>query len=154
MLAAELHSRGARLDIEDLSQGAVVRVDPAQMSQLLLNLVQNALAASEEAGRRPEIALRAARAGGRVVLEVEDHGVGIPAQEQGKIFELFYSTRKGGTGLGLAVVERIARVHQGELSVESTPGEGTTFRLSLPALRGESHPAAQPASLEPSALTD
>ncbi len=154
LLAAELRSRDARLDIEDLSQGAGVRVDPAKMSQLLLNLVQNALAASEEAGRPPKIALRVTRAGGRVVLEVEDHGVGIPPQEQGKIFDLFYSTRKGGTGLGLAVVERIARVHQGELTVESTPGEGTIFRLSLPALRGEPHVAAQRASLEPSALTD
>ncbi len=150
LLAVEFRSRGARLRIEDRSRGATVRVDPAQMSQLLLNLVQNALAASEETGRSPEVALRASRSGGRVVLEVEDYGDGIPPDEQSKIFDLFYSTRKGGTGLGLAVVERIARAHQGELEVESALGEGTRIRLSLPALRREVPVPSEQASLEPS----
>ncbi len=153
LLAAELKSRGASLSIEDRSQGARVLVDSEQMSQLLLNLVQNALAASEEARRAPEVTLRARRAGSRVVLEVEDHGIGIPPEERGKIFDLFYSTRKGGTGLGLAVVERIAKAHNGEIEVKSTTGRGTTVILALPALRHGAQVRSDRASLEPSAQT-
>ena len=67
------------------------------------------------------------------MLEVSDNGVGIPESERERIFDLFYSTRKGGTGLGLAIVRRIAHAHQGTVEVRSTPGEGTTVAISLPA---------------------
>ena len=72
-----------------------------------------------------------------MVLELEDNGVGIPPEEQGKIFDLFYSTRKGGTGLGLAIVERIARAHGGRVAIDSTPGMGTVVRVTLPAVAPE-----------------
>jgi signal transduction histidine kinase len=70
--------------------------------------------------------------GDRVVLEVSDNGTGIAEEERRRIFDVFYSTRKGGTGLGLAIVERIVRNHDGELELDSVPGEGTTFRILLP----------------------
>ncbi len=133
LLQAEAARRGARIEVEDRTGGALVRVDEAQLGQLFINLVQNALTAAEEAGRRPRIGLRARLAAGCVVFEVSDNGNGIPAEIRDRIFDLFYSSRKGGTGLGLAIVRRIAVAHGARLEVDSTAGEGTTVRLTLPA---------------------
>jgi signal transduction histidine kinase len=137
VLAGEIQKRGARVEVEDRSGGASVRVDRGQMTQLLLNLAQNSLAAAEEAGRRPLLRLTASRQGGNVLLEVEDNGVGIPPDEQGKVFDLFYSTKKGGTGLGLAIVDRIARAHEGQARVRSAPGEGTAVTVEIPSVAPE-----------------
>jgi signal transduction histidine kinase len=133
LLGAASSVQRAQLRVEDQSLGAWVEVDPQQLSQLLLNLAQNALAACQERGRCGRIALRCRREGARVALEVEDDGVGIAPADRERIFDVFYSTRKGGTGLGLAIVQRIATNHGGELEVESTPGEGTVVRLWLDA---------------------
>lgn len=133
LLAGEAEARGARLRIEDGSGGARVRIDAAQMTQLLLNLAQNALAATEQRSNgRPEVVLAARLVGDRLALVVEDNGVGMSPEEQKRIFEAFYSTKKGGTGLGLAVVERIARAHGGSIEVESVPGKGTAVAVALP----------------------
>ncbi|HEV2851780.1 MAG TPA: ATP-binding protein [Thermoanaerobaculia bacterium] len=142
LLAGEIQKRGALVEVEDRSGGARVRVDPSQMSQLLLNLAQNSFAAAEQAGRRPVLKLSAYRQGPAVCLELEDNGVGMSAAEQAKIFDLFYSTRKGGTGLGLAIVERIARAHGGRIGVRSTQGVGTAVLVELPAA-SSSEPAAE-----------
>ena len=115
VLAGEIADpRRATCEVEDHSDGARVRVDAEQIQQLLLNLVQNALAATEESGRPPVVRLSAPRQGPRVELAVADNGAGMSAEETGaRMFDLFYSTRKGGTGLGLAIVDRIARAHGG-----------------------------------------
>lgn len=134
ILEGDIRKRRAQVTVEDRSQGARVRVDPGQINQLLLNLVQNALAATEEACRTPVVKLTAARQGPWVRFDVEDNGAGIAAEEREKIFDLFYSTRRGGTGLGLSIVDRIARTHGGRISVESTPGQGTVMTLELPAV--------------------
>jgi signal transduction histidine kinase len=139
ILAGEIQKRGARVEIRDASGGARVRVDPGQMNQLLLNLAQNAFAATEETGRRPVLELSAVRHGSTVELSVKDNGVGIPPEERERVFEIFYSTRKGGTGLGLAVVDRIARGHGGRVKVESEPGAGTTVTVELPAAAEQAH---------------
>jgi signal transduction histidine kinase len=144
VLAGEIQNRRAQVEIEDRSGGARIRIDPAQMNQLLLNLAQNAFAAAEEAGRRPLLRLAAVRQGPAVHLELTDNGVGMTGEEQAKIFEIFYSTRKGGTGLGLAVVERIARAHGGRIAVRSAKGTGTTVVVELPA-SGSSEPSPRPA---------
>ena len=133
VLAGEIQKRGARVEVHDASGGARVRVDPGQINQLLLNLAQNALAATEETGRTPVLDLSATRHGSTVALSVKDNGIGIPPEERERVFEIFYSTRKGGTGLGLAIVDRIARGHGGRVRVESEPGEGTTVTVELPA---------------------
>jgi signal transduction histidine kinase len=79
------------------------------------------------------------RRGREIQLSVQDSGPGIPTQDQGRIFERFHrldparSRRQGGTGLGLAIAQAIARRHGGVISVHSTPGEGATFALRLPA---------------------
>lgn len=134
LLAGEIQKRGARVEVEDLSGGARVRVDPGQMGQLLLNLARNALDAAEEAGRKPVLELSVARHGATVALMVRDNGVGIPPEERERVFEIFYSTRKGGTGLGLAIVDRIARAHGGRVKMDSEIGEGTTVTIELPAV--------------------
>ncbi|HEX3532368.1 MAG TPA: ATP-binding protein [Thermoanaerobaculia bacterium] len=143
VLAGEIQKRRAQVIVNDRSGGARVRVDPAQINQLLLNLVQNALLAAEDAGRTPVVRLTAQRQGPSVLLDVEDNGTGIPPAEQPKIFDLFYSTRKGGTGLGLAIVDRIVRAHNGRMTVDSIPGK-TVMTLELPLVTTP-EPAARPA---------
>lgn len=133
VLAAQLAANGVELEIVDESRGAHVQVDPELMRQLLLNLVQNAIAATDGTGRPPRIELSVRRHGLVVELAVSDNGVGIPAEERERVFEIFYSTRKGGTGLGLAIVRRIATAHGGTVTLESEAGLGTTFRVELPA---------------------
>ncbi len=120
------------MSILDRTDGARVRVDRPQMKQLLINLLQNALAAVDSREDVGSVELIARRRGDAVDLEVHDDGPGIPRLEQGRIFDLFYSTRKGGTGLGLAIVKRIAQSHAADLSVSSTPGQGTAISVSLP----------------------
>lgn len=132
VVAREFALRGAIFEVADESPGAAVRVDDEQLQQLLINLLQNALAASEGTGRPPRVVLRARREGPRVLLEVEDNGAGIPEEIRERIFELFFSTRKGGSGLGLAIAERVVRAHGGELTFESEVGEGSLFRVALP----------------------
>jgi signal transduction histidine kinase len=133
VLAGLTRSRGARVEVEDATDGALLRVDAGQINQLLLNLANNALAATEGSGRRPLLRFGARRQGAAAVLEVEDNGAGIAEADREKIFDLFYSTRKGGTGLGLAIVRRIAQNHGGRVEVESRPGAGTTVAVVLPA---------------------
>ncbi len=133
MLSGELQEREAGIEVIDETDGAEVSVDGGQMRQLLLNLVQNALHATEESPRQPRLTLTARlRPDRRLELVVEDNGVGIASEEIGKVFEIFFSTRKGGTGLGLAVVDRIARAHGATVEVTSTPDRGTRFAVVLP----------------------
>jgi len=132
VLGPQVAAAGAEVRLDDESQGAEVRVDREQMQQLLINLLQNALHATEGTGRRPQLVLSARRDGARVELAVRDNGRGVPESERGRIFEVFYSNRRGGTGLGLAIADRIAFAHGGVLSFESEEGYGSSFRVSLP----------------------
>jgi len=132
LFAGRIAASGASLELADTSDGARIHADPELMRQMLLNLVENALAATEGTGRRPRIELAARRLGPTVELSVSDNGVGIAPEDLGRVFDLFYSTRKGGTGLGLAIVERIVTAHGGTVGCDSEPGRGTTFRIGLP----------------------
>jgi signal transduction histidine kinase len=68
----------------------------------------------------------------RVVVEIEDTGVGIPPENLGRIFDLYFTTKEKGSGIGLSMVFRIIQLHDGEIEVQSTPGRGTKFRLQFP----------------------
>jgi two-component system sensor histidine kinase SenX3 len=89
-------------------------------------------------GAAREIALRLHRDNGHAVIQVEDHGVGIAPEDQNRIFEQFYRAPSPenqsvpGAGLGLSVVEHIARAHGGDVAVRSAPGEGSTFSIRIP----------------------
>jgi signal transduction histidine kinase len=70
------------------------------------------------------------------VLGFQDSGVGIEPEELPKIFDLYYTTKNGGSGIGLSMVYRIVQLHDGHVQVSSTPGEGTRFTIDLPEVRG------------------
>ena len=113
-----------------------VLADRDRLGQVLINLLDNAVKFTPEGGR---IEVSARPSSGRVVLSVKDNGVGIPPEDIGRIFERFYRVgrsrdrREGGTGLGLAIAKHLTQAMGGTIEVESRPGSGTTFRVSLPA---------------------
>jgi two-component system, NtrC family, sensor histidine kinase HydH len=108
----------------------VVPVDPKLIKQALLNLMINALHAMNERGG--ELILSLTASPGEAIVQVTDTGVGIPAEVADKIFKAYYSTKAGGTGLGLAMTRRIVEEHGGKISVESEPGKGSVFSIRLP----------------------
>jgi two-component system NtrC family sensor kinase len=109
-----------------------VRCAPHQLRQLFLNLLFNALQAVDGKGR---IRLRTQAANGSVFVRVEDDGCGMPPEVVERIFDPFFTTRPAGsgTGLGLSLAYQIAHNHAGEISVESSPGRGSSFQVRLPA---------------------
>jgi signal transduction histidine kinase len=109
-----------------------VHVDPEQMKQVFLNLFRNAVQAMEGEG---ELRVRGYSRDGKVIIEVQDTGPGIPEEVREKMFTPFYTTKPMGTGLGLSLVKSLVEDHKGDISVESEPGRGSTFRLSLPQVR-------------------
>ncbi|MEM1179793.1 MAG: ATP-binding protein [Acidobacteriota bacterium] len=124
-----LREKGVAVSIEDLSGGEAVEVDRGQINQLLLNLIHNAIDATDKTKRLPRLRLVASFKDDRPILEVVDNGEGIDEEARRQIFDVFYSQRKGGTGLGLAIVQRIAESHGARLEVESEPGKGTCLRV-------------------------
>jgi signal transduction histidine kinase len=107
-----------------------VETDDTQFKQALLNLLVNARQVLKDGGT---VTVRT-RAGshGEAVLEIEDDGPGIAAEVRERIFEVFYSSRGGGTGLGLPIARQIVERHGGTIEVDSAEGRGTTFRIRLP----------------------
>ncbi len=112
---------------------AVLDGDPVQLTQALLNLATNALEAMREQGR---LLFETRIDNGWISIAVEDTGPGIPPESLSRIFEPFYTTRKCGTGIGLAIVREVVKLHQGRVSCHSTLGEGTRFTLELPLSGG------------------
>lgn len=109
----------------------LVEADPLRVKQALGNLVSNALAHS---GAAHEVVVCAHVGDGNVRLSVSDEGEGIPIEEQERIFEagVRLDPRRPGSGLGLAVARAVTEAHGGDLTLDSTPGEGATFTLTLP----------------------
>jgi CheY-like chemotaxis protein len=110
--------------------------DPARLVQVCTNLIRNAFESLRDvaADRVPTVTLSLRTDGpDRVAAEVADNGPGIPPETLESVFDPFFSTKPGGTGLGLAVAHSIVRRHGGEISATSVPGAGATFRLRLPA---------------------
>jgi signal transduction histidine kinase len=121
--------------VEKIDDVPPLRVDREAMTRSLLNLVNNALKYSQD---QKYIGVNLYRDNGSVKLEVVDHGIGIPVQEQQKIFEKFYRVgdplvhNTKGSGLGLALVHHIVTAHGGEVHVDSSPGQGSRFIIALP----------------------
>ncbi len=105
-----------------------------QLKQITLNLILNAVEASQP-GANVTVTMRGDAE--RAILEIADEGSGIPADTLDHIFDPFYTTKETGTGLGLALVYQMVREHGGDITVESTVGRGTTFRVALPAADAE-----------------
>ena len=107
-----------------------INADPAMLRQALLNLALNAVQAMTDGGTLRIACHPGSR--GRVEVDVEDTGVGIPPENLKKIFDLYFTTKEKGSGIGLSMVYRIVQLHDGEVEVQSTPGRGTRFRLVFP----------------------
>jgi signal transduction histidine kinase len=129
IIAAEADRNGVQLTIEiprDLPQ---IRVDAGVIQQALLNLAINACQAMPHGGR---LRLAGEVVGHRVAITCEDTGSGIPPEQLDKVFNLYFTTKEGGSGIGLSMVARAVELHDGEIEVQSTPGHGATFRVLLP----------------------
>jgi signal transduction histidine kinase len=130
-----LEQAGFHLEVDLDRALPPVPADRDAIEQAILNLLNNAIKYS---GESREIALRLFRDGGDAVIQVVDRGVGIPREEQARIFERFYrvpsaqNQRISGAGLGLTLVEHIVKAHGGSIGVDSKPGAGSTFTIRLP----------------------
>ena len=126
-------ARGVAL-AADVARAGLAVVDPAQLRQALDNLVRNAIDATP-AGGRVDVSVRAAGAG--CVIEVSDTGRGIEPDHLPKVFDLYFTTKPDGTGVGLAVTQQIVSAHGGTIEVDSRPGAGAAFTLRLPGASEE-----------------
>ena len=106
-----------------------VKVDADLVKQAVLNIVLNGVQAMPGGG---ELTLVGRLAGDDAQLEIRDHGAGIPQEVRDKIFNLYFTTKKNGSGIGLAMAYRVMQLHNGSVEYDSVEGQGTTFRLRFP----------------------
>ena len=138
-LQPALEARGVELEVNLPEKPVIVAAEDEALRQAVTNLLDNAIKYSSGGGgpsKKVRVGLRFTAS--RVLIEVEDQGIGIEAHHRERIFERFYRVDKarsrelGGTGLGLAIVKHVAHALGGEVSVDSVPGCGSTFRIHLP----------------------
>jgi len=130
LMAHDLGRNGVRTELCCAGDLPPVLADAKQIQQVLVNLFTNSMQAMEPRGGVLIVSMQAD--GSAVFVEVQDHGTGIPPEVLPRIFDPFFSTKAEGTGLGLSVSYAIAQAHGGDLTVRSTPSEGTSFTLRLP----------------------
>jgi signal transduction histidine kinase len=135
---AEMQENGVTVQFDQPSNPVTVRLDEELIRQALLNLLLNAMQAMPAGG---EIRLSVKRENNNAVVEIADEGEGIPAQLLPRIFDLYFTTKPKGSGIGLALTYRIVQLHGGAMDVRSnadpdSPGRGTTFLLRLPIAPG------------------
>jgi two-component system phosphate regulon sensor histidine kinase PhoR len=129
-----------RLNFTSQMRPATVIGDRDEIAQVAQNLIQNAIKYGRQGGR---VDISIVPVAGRLALSVKDDGIGIAREHLPRLTERFYrvsakdSRERGGTGLGLAIVKHIVARHRGELRIESTLGEGSTFTVLLPALEND-----------------
>ena len=131
-LALQIEESDAEITVEELPR---VRGDPSQLRQVFQNLLSNAITYSGD--DPPRVHVGTARRGEKWEIAVEDEGIGIDPDDQDRVFDVFQRLHSrdeyDGTGIGLALCERIVERHAGEIRVDSEPGEGSTFSITLPA---------------------
>jgi signal transduction histidine kinase len=126
-------SQGVTLRLEGIAPLGTLALHPSTFRRALLNLVQNALDAMPQGGI---LTVGGQRTATQVQLQVQDTGNGISAATLAQIFEPLYTTKPGGTGLGLYIVQEIVAAHGGQVTVESVVDQGTTFTLTFPLSGG------------------
>jgi len=129
LLRPEFDNRGQAIKLEFTKVLPLALFDAAQIKQSLINLMKNSMHAMSTGG---ELTVRTGEAGGGVWVSLTDTGGGIPQEQIKRIFEPYYTTKEKGSGLGLMIVQRIVRDHDGRLELVSHGGNGTTFRIWLP----------------------
>jgi signal transduction histidine kinase len=136
LLKPQLEKDNIRLAVQG-SVSASIKIDPQQIQQVLINLIQNA---ADSIGHDGEVTLRARLDNKRladrvtdvVILEVVDTGKGIPPEVEKRLFDPFFTTKETGTGLGLSIAARMVEKHGGALQYQTQPDHGTTFGIVLP----------------------
>jgi two-component system sensor histidine kinase BaeS len=123
-------AREQGVTLEILEKQETVYADPDRLSQIIINLLSNAIRVVPEGGK---VSLGYGREGEKVYIEVSDTGPGIPEEELPRIFERFYSGPGGGLGLGLTIVKELVDAHGGKIEIESVEGKGTSVRVALPS---------------------
>jgi two-component system sensor histidine kinase FlrB len=129
VMEPQMQARGVRFEVHTQCASARVRGNRKALSGAFVNLLENALQAC---GTQGEVRLDARVARGMVQVSVSDNGAGMDSAVQARLFEPFFTTRSEGTGLGLAIVRNVTQSHGGEIRVESAPGRGSVFSVSLP----------------------
>lgn len=129
LVREEAAAKGISVETTLALNGATARLDCAQVHQVLLNLVVNAFQAMPKGGT---LRLTARTGNGQLEVAIADTGSGIPPEHLDRIFEPYFTTKEGGTGLGLALAQRIVEAHGGSIEVDSHLGAGSTFRIRLP----------------------
>jgi signal transduction histidine kinase len=170
LAADELTTRNVKLTSRLPEEPLVANVDADLLKQAALNVIQNGAQAMPEGGRLEVVleedrsgeegstplargnkleAARTAHAAAKfAVLRIADEGPGIPAEIREKIFDLYFTTKSGGSGIGLAMTYRILQLHHGSVDVQSREGRGTEFRLRIPLTAADwGRRALQPASI-------
>jgi two-component system, sporulation sensor kinase E len=129
LLGPEIENRGVSVKTKLSRNLTATPIDATQLQQVLVNLVKNAVQAMTTGGA---LTLQTGETADSIWVSVADTGGGIPQEQINRIFEPFYTTKKKGTGLGLMIVQRIVRAHNGRIELDSHVGRGTTFRIWLP----------------------
>jgi len=131
MLAGPEAARHGVIVQSNLPDGPLpVKVDADLVKQAVLNIANNGIQAMPKGGT---LTISGRRDDGIVQIDITDQGGGIPPELSEKIFNLYFTTKKSGSGIGLAMTYRVMQLHNGDVSFDSRPGEGTTFHLRFPA---------------------
>jgi signal transduction histidine kinase len=129
LLEPEATQKGIQISFDNPREPVIVRADPDLLRQAMLNIAVNGLEAMEGGG---ELAIGIERNRETCSIRIQDTGPGIPASLRDKIFQLYYTTKPKGSGIGLAMTFRAVQLHGGTINVEGDNGKGTTFRITLP----------------------
>jgi PAS domain S-box-containing protein len=129
--------QGIQLERHIPAEPLPVRIDSDLMKQAVLNVVLNGIQAMAERGGT--LTLSARKDSTAVIVDVHDQGPGIPASVREKVFNLYFTTKKGGSGIGLAMTYRVMQLHNGSVEFDSQEGSGTTFHLRVPMVGAAEH---------------
>ena len=139
MVSAECRKRGVEIELDLPDDCPVANADRNKLQQALLNFMLNG---AEAMGTGGLLAVSARMAGGSSIeIAIADTGPGMTAEQLSRVFEPFYSTKRGGVGLGMSISKKIILAHQGHVRIDSSPGSGTTVRIALPAAETVEHRA-------------
>jgi signal transduction histidine kinase len=127
--APEIKDREVVVEQELRSDLPMLQLDRDQMKQAFYNVIKNSLEAMKQHGT---LRIRTDMDDSHVIVSFNDSGGGISAENLGRVFEPYFTTKQSGTGLGLLIVRRIVREHGGELSIQTEPGKGLTLIIRLP----------------------
>ncbi len=140
LAAYQLRLNKVSLGLNLAAKSPAISVNPCEFTQVLLNIVTNAVQAIGEDRDEGSVDVSTETLGDRVLIRIRDNGPGLPEGDISKIFEPFFTTKETGTGLGLSLSRQLVESNQGEISVVSDEGQGTTFTLSFPVTEGDPDP--------------